>query len=291
MKLGYYPGCSLHSTGIEYDLSARVVAGRLGIELEEIEGWVCCGSSPAHARDEIMSLALPAKNMALLKEENGLAEVCVPCASCYSRMKFAQARMRDPRIRSEIEEVIGGRAPVDVTVYHMLDAITQRVGPDAVRKRMERSLGGMRIACYYGCLMTRPPKITGKSEYENPLEMEALLEAAGATPVEWNLKTACCGASFALTEIGVVLAMTRKILEDAVAAGAEAIAVGCPLCHSNLDARQEQINAGFSTAFSMPVFYFTELLGLALGATPRSLGIPRHMTDAEGFLRQRGWLK
>lgn len=291
MKLGYYPGCSLHSTGIEYDMSTRETAKRLGIELEEIEGWVCCGSSPAHSRDEAMSVALPAKNMTLLKEENGLTEVCVPCASCYSRLKAAQVRLKDPRQRAEVEEIIGGRCPDGINVMHMLDAVIQKVGVENVRARVVRSLAGLKVACYYGCLMTRPPKVTGKKDYENPVEMEALLEAAGAKPVDWNGKTWCCGASFALTDTDVVLSMTRRLLADAVAAGAEAVAVGCPLCHSNLDARQEQINAKFDTDFRIPVFYFTELLGLALGAAPKVLGLDKHITEVDEFLERRGWSK
>lgn len=287
MKIGYYPGCSLHSTGIEYGLSTARVAEALGIELEEVRNWVCCGSSPAHQCDETLALALPALNLAVLKSENGLDELCVPCASCYSRMKFAQARLADEATRKRIERIIERPWPEGVRVLHALDMMVQRVGLDAIRARATRPLRGLRIACYYGCLITRPPKITGQANPENPLAMESILDAIGAQPVDWNLKTYCCGAAFALTDTNVVLELTRRILEDAAAAGAEAVAVGCPLCHSNLDTRQEAINERFGTDFRTPIFYFTELMGIAFGLDARELGIPRHLTDAEGFLRER----
>jgi heterodisulfide reductase subunit B len=288
MKLGYYPGCSLHSTGIEYDLSSRVVAKVLGIELEEIKDWVCCGSSPAHSSNELLSLALPAKNLAILKNENRLSEVCVPCASCYSRLKCAQARIKDPAVRQKIEEVIEGEFPDDISVMHMLDVIAYRIEPEAIRAKVKLGLNGIKVACYYGCLMTRPPKATGKTEFENPGEMEEIVKMLGAQPIDWNMRTYCCGASFALTQTAVVLELTRRILADAASSGAEAIAVGCPLCHSNLDARQGQINTKFKTNFRIPVFYFTELMGLSFGASSGDLGIDRHLTDTETFLKERG---
>ncbi len=290
MRMGYYPGCSLHSTGIEYGLSTARVAEALGLELQEIRKWVCCGSSPAHQSDEDISIALPALNLAVLKEENGLDEVCVPCASCFSRMKFAQARMADPEARRRIERIIRRPWPEEVRVHHALDVVARRIGLDEIRKRVKRPLRGMRTACYYGCLMTRPPKVTGQAGHEYPTAMEEVMEAIGAEPVDWNLKTACCGAAFALTETDVVLELTRRILEDAAAAGAEAAVVGCPLCHSNLDARQDAINGKFGTGFRTPVFYFTELMGLAFGIDAGDLGVPRHLTDAEEFLRERGLL-
>lgn len=290
MKMGYYPGCSLHSTGIEYGLSLARVAEALGLELEEVRRWVCCGSSPAHQSDETLSIALPALNLAILREENQLDEVCVPCASCFSRLKFAQARMEDEAVRKRIERILERPWPAGVRVLHALEVVTQRIGRDAVRARVKRPLKGLKVACYYGCLMTRPPKVTGQADPENPLAMESVMETIGAEPADWNLKTACCGASFALTDPAVVLELTRRILEDAAAAGAEVVAVGCPLCHANLDTRQEGINERFGTSFRMPVFYFTELMGLAFGLDAADLGLPRHLTDAEGFLRERGLL-
>jgi heterodisulfide reductase subunit B len=287
MKIAYYPGCSLHSTGIEYDISTRKVCDKLGVELVEIKDWICCGSTPAHQCDELMSVALPVKNLALAAQTDNLKEICAPCASCYSRLKFAQAGMDDENLRKDVEHVIDGRYPDDIKVLHILDVVIEKVGIDAVKEKIVRSLKGIKVACYYGCLMTRPPKVTGKAAFENPTDMESIMEALGAEAVDWNMKTFCCGASFALTNTDVVLELTRKILYDADSVGADAVAVGCPLCHANLDGRQKQINEKFDTNFQIPIFYFTELMGLAFGIEPKDLGIGKHLTEADDFLKER----
>ena len=287
MKIGYYPGCSLHSTGIEYDLSTRKVCESLGVELIEVKDWVCCGSSPAHQCDELMSIALPAKNFALAAQTSDVKELCAPCASCYSRLKMAQNRMADEDMKRDVEHVIGAKFPDDIDVLHILDVITRKVGVEKLAEKVVRKLEGFNVACYYGCLITRPPKITQCQDFENPMDMESVIEALGAQTIDWNLKTFCCGASFALTQTEVVLDLTRKILADAQAAGANAIAVGCPLCHANLDGRQTQINEKFGTDFNIPIFYFTELMGIALGLTAEELGLAKHLTEVEDFLKER----
>ena len=285
-KIGYYPGCSLHSTGLEYDMSTRKVCEKLGVALAEIKDWVCCGSSPAHQSDELMSIALPAKNMAIAGKDSEIKEICAPCASCYSRLKAAQLRMTDDKMRAKVEEVIEEKYPDDLEILHVLDLI-MNIGAEAVEQKVVKPLNGLKVACYYGCLMTRPPKVTGKGNFENPLEMEEVMEAIGSEPIDWNLKTFCCGASFALTETDVVLELTKKILDDALIAGADVIAVGCPLCHANLDGRQEQINEKFGTNFNVPIFYFTELMGLAMGVPAKEMGTLKHITETKDFLEER----
>jgi heterodisulfide reductase subunit B2 len=287
MKLAYYPGCSLHSTSIEYDISTRKVCEALGIELVELKDWICCGSSPAHQCDDLMSIALPAKNIALIRETGDMKQICAPCASCYSRLKVAQQRMTDDNMKKEVETVIDMEYPEDIEVLHMLDVVTEKMNPDVIKEKVVKNLNGLKVACYYGCLMTRPPKVTGKTQFENPTQMESLIEVLGGTPVDWNLKTFCCGAAFALTKTEVVLELTNKILADAINSGADVISVGCPLCHANLDGRQAQINSKFNTNFNIPIFYFTELMGLTLGITAKELGIFKHITDAEKFLNER----
>lgn len=277
----------MHSTGIEYDISTRKVCGAMGIELAEVKDWICCGATPAHQCDELMSVALPAKNLVLAQNTDNLKEVCVPCASCYSRLKFAKARMTDENMKKDIEHIIGSEYPQDINVLHVLDVIVEKAGIDTIKEKVVKNLGGIRVACYYGCLMTIPPKVTGKQQFENPTDMESVMEALGAESIDWNMKTFCCGASFALTQTDVVLELTRKVLADADSAGAQAISVGCPLCHANLDGRQQQINEKFNTNFKIPIFYFTELMGLALGIEAKDLGIFRHLTEVKDFLKER----
>ncbi len=287
MKISYYPGCSLHSTGIEYDLSTKEVCQVLGIELAEIKDWICCGSTPAHECDELMSLALPAKNLSLAAQADDSKQICAPCASCYSRLKFAQAKLKDDKLRKDVEEVINAKFPDGIEVLNILDLIVEKVGLEAVAAKVIKPLAGVKAVCYYGCLLTRPPEITGKDQFENPTNMESVLESIKAGTLDWNMKTFCCGAAFALTKTDVVLELTRKILTDAESSGANAISVGCPLCHANLDGRQTQINSKFKTNFHTPIFYFTELMGLALGIKAKELGIFKHLTDAEKFLNER----
>lgn len=287
MKLAYYPGCSLHSTAIEYDLSTKKVCEALGVELVEVKDWICCGSSPAHQSDELMSVALPAKILSLVRETDDLKEVCAPCVSCYSRLRFAQESMKDESVKRDVEEIIDAKYPEDVKVLHALDVIVEKVGTEAVKKKVVRPLAGIKVACYYGCLMTRPPKVTGKQQFENPTYMESVMEAIGLETVDWNMKTFCCGAGFALTQTGVVLELTKKILADAESAGADVISLGCPLCHINLDGRQQQINKKFKTNFNIPIFYFTELMGLAMGIDAKELGVFKHLTEVKDFLKER----
>jgi heterodisulfide reductase subunit B len=287
MKLAYYPGCSLHSSGVEYDISTRKVCSALGIDRREVKDWICCGSSPAHQYDDLMSVALPAKNLAMVRQTNDLKQVCAPCASCYSRLKVTQQRLTDNNLKKEVETVIDMEYPEDIEVLHILDVVTEKAGIDNIKEKVVKNLAGMKVACYYGCLMTRPPKVTGKKQFENPTQMESLIEALGAEAVDWNMKTFCCGAAFALTKTDVVLELTKKILADAEASDADAISVGCPLCHANLDGRQTQINSKFNANFHTPIFYFTELMGLALGIEAKELGILKHITDAGEFLNER----
>lgn len=286
MRIGYYPGCSLHATGIEYDISTRKICDVLGVELAEVSKWICCGSSPAHQCDELMSVALPAQNM-VLAQTDGLTEICAPCASCYSRLKFAQEKLGDSKMKKDVEHVLAAEVPENLDILHILDVVLEKVGLDAVVEKVVQSLRGVKVACYYGCLMTRPPKVTGKRGFENPQEMESVIAALGAEPLDWNLKTFCCGASFALTNTDVVLELTKKVLADAEAVEADVIAVGCPLCHANLDGRQPQINEKFSTDFNIPIMYFTELMGLAFGIKPKDLGLFKHLTEVDDFLRER----
>jgi heterodisulfide reductase subunit B len=233
---------------------------------------------------------LPAKNLALAAKTDNLKELCAPCASCYSRLKFAQQKLADAALRKNIEQVIDEKYPDDIKVSHALDVIVEKIGTDLIGKKVTRPLNGIKVACYYGCLMTRPPKVTGKEQFENPMVMESVMEALGAEPIDWNMKTFCCGASFALTQTDVVLELTKKILTDAKSAGADIISVGCPLCHANLDGRQQQINKKFNTNFHIPIFYFTELMGIAFGIKAKELGIFKHITEVKDFLKERGLL-
>lgn len=283
---GYYPGCSLHSTGAEYDASFRAVCTRMGIDLAEIKGWTCCGSSAAHVASHLLSVALPTRNL-VLAEDQGLASVLVPCAACFSRLKTAAHEMaRDPELAREVEEVVGRSYGGSAKVLHPLEILADRLADLAARKT--RDLSHLRPVAYYGCLLTRPPDVMQFDDCEYPLSMDKVLRAVGIETLDWSAKTDCCGAALSLSETDVVLDLTRGILEAAKAAGANAIAVACPLCHINLDARQPEVDAKFGQAYGIPVFYFTQLVALALGATPAEVYLDRHLVDPRPLLAMAG---
>jgi len=176
----------------------------------------------------------------------------------------------------------------EIEVEHLLTTITERVGYESIAQAVARPLTGLKVVCYYGCVITRPPKITGAENYEYPMSMDRLVETLGAESLDWSYKTECCGASLVFTQLPIALGMSRKILRNAEDVGAEAIVVACPLCHANLDMRQQQINEQFGEDFHMPILYFTQLMGLAFGIEPRKLGIDKHLVNASPLLQAMG---
>ena len=280
-KYAYYPGCSLHSTGSEYDVSFRVVCEKLGIEIEEIKGWICCGTSPAHSSSRLLSLVLPYENLCLA-EQMGMTDVVAPCASCFARLKTALYEANeDPDVAGQISEALDRRLPKSMNVLSPIEIFYGRKGlGDAATE----NLGGLKVVCYYGCLLTRPSKIMQFDECEYPMAMDELLGSMGITTLDWSYKTECCGGALAMTRTDVVLKLTHDILEEAVAVGANAIAVACPLCHVNLDTRQEEVEKEYGVKYDLPIFYFTELMALAMGVPSDKLGLQKHFVGTDELL-------
>jgi heterodisulfide reductase subunit B len=278
MKYQYYPGCSLHSTGSEYNASLKKVCQVLGIELIEVKDWICCGTSPAHSSSKLLSVALPMKNLTLVKEA-GYTEVVVPCAACFSRFKFATYEVANhPKIKADVAEAIGSTPPLDVKTTHPLEVFAN-MDEKKILSAVKKPMSVFKVACYYGCLLTRPPKITQFDECEYPMTMDRVLNAVGIETVDWSYKTDCCGGAFALTKTEAVIQLTHDILENAKQVGANAIAVACPLCHANLDTRQEEIEQKYNTLYKMPIYYFTQLMGLAFGIAPHELELHKHLVS------------
>jgi heterodisulfide reductase subunit B len=286
MKYGYYPGCSLHSTGQEFDKSLKAVCNALGVELAEIDKWVCCGASAAHNLSQLMAVALPMANLALLPEI-GLEEVIIPCAACFSRFKIAQHSIKtDKKLKRKVVEAIHKDCNDEAKVIHPLTVFAQKPLISKITTLVERNLSELKVACYYGCLLTRPPKVTQFDFAENPMIMDNVLRAAGITTVNWPYKTICCGASFALSKPDIVVNLSHNVIQEAKSAGADAIAVACPLCHANLDTRQDDMKKKFGTHPQMPILYFTQLMGYSFGISPAELYVDKHLTDAETILEK-----
>ncbi len=288
--IAYYSGCSLHGTSIEYDRSSRAVFSALGRPLQEPEGWGCCGTTPAHSTDEHLAATLPYRNLALL-QQMGADYVTMPCPSCFLRSRAAQqAVAADPALAEEVRESTGADVERAMLVQHTLMTLTRDVGLDVVKERIQRTLEGLRVVCYYGCAITRPFYLTGETRVEDPRDMEDLMEVLGIESLEWSHKVECCGVSHTITQLPLALDLTEQILRDAVAVGAEAIVVACPLCHTNLDTRQDNIAQVFGVRYNVPVLYFTQILGLALGLPVEDLAFGSHFTDPRPLLRRKGLL-
>lgn len=283
--VAYYPGCSLETTAAEFDESTRAVCERIGLTLIEPKNWLCCGSSAAHRADPELALRLPLENLALI-EQSGFTEVTMPCAACFNRHRTAQHEIREyPEKREAVDSAIGYRYQESVIVSTLMDTILNRVGTEGIRRKVVQPLAGLRVVSYYGCLLTRPPDVTGAAHPENPIEMDEILRALGAEALDWPYKTSCCGAAHSLTRPDIVRSMSGDLIAHARALGADAIAVACPLCHANLDARQFQMEVGEP----MPVLFFTQLMAIALGL-PRAAALHKNLVDPRPTLRSRGVL-
>ncbi|WP_367312915.1 CoB--CoM heterodisulfide reductase iron-sulfur subunit B family protein [uncultured Desulfovibrio sp.] len=240
MKYAYYPGCSQEGSALDYGKSTGALCAALGIELAEIPGWSCCGSTPAHAVDTELSAALCARNLDLAARD-GAEQVVTPCPSCLSNLRLAADRMKEPVFRARVNELLDApaaeRLPESTSVMQLIARVYDA---DSLAARVTRPLTGLRIAAYYGCLMSRPADVMQFGDPENPTLMESLLSACGAEMVEFPLKTVCCGASFGIPERPLTARNSGRILDLATKLGADVIAVACPLCQMNLDLRQKQ---------------------------------------------------
>lgn len=280
MTRGYFPGCSMHGTSREFGESLEAVAAALGRELHEIQDWNCCGASSAHVVNRTLAVALPARNLALA-EAQGLDEILAPCAACYNRLAGARhALATDEALRRAMPDILGRPIENRVAVRNILEVLLEAA--PLIKERMTLHLNGLKVACYYGCLLVRPAAITGFDDAEQPESMERIATLCGATPVRWNMALECCGGSFSVCRTGSVVRLGRAILADARRAGADAIVVACPMCHSNLDFRQSAIEENGNAP--LPVLYVTELVGLALGLAPEALGLGRHFVSAGPLL-------
>jgi heterodisulfide reductase subunit B len=288
--ISYYPGCSLHATGIEYHMSTKAIAEKLDLNLVEPEGWVCCGTSPAHNTNHYRAIKLPMQTLALAQELRH-SYMTMPCAACFSRFRIAMHEVQnDPELRQRIADDIGFEYTGGIKVDSLLTTITDRVGYEAAAHPVVKPLEGLKVVSYYGCLLTRPPDVTGEEHYEYPMNMDRLMEMLGAEAIDWSYKTDCCGGSLSLSTLDIALDLSHKILENAIEVGADLIATACPLCHGNLDLRQSQINEEFGGEFDIPIVYFSQLMGVAYGIDAKTLGMDKHSSDAIGLLREKGLL-
>ncbi len=276
MKVSYYPGCSLEGTAADYAASINAVVPLLGVELMELEDWNCCGASAAHSLNHHLALELPARNLVLAREA-GL-DVVVPCALCFNRLKAAE----------KAAEQQGQEAPVKI--WDLLDFLSQEQYLASLKRRLVRPLTGLKAVAYYGCLTTRPPAITDKPDWENPTGLDRLLEVLQAEVIDWSYKTDCCGAGLAMARPDLIDTLVARLYDRALAAGAQCFVVACQMCQANLDLTQERISMATGKKYYLPVLYFTELIGLAVGHPETPQWLARHLVDPRPLLKEKGLL-
>jgi heterodisulfide reductase subunit B2 len=282
MKVTYYPGCSLEGTAADYAESISAVAPLLDVELAELPDWNCCGASAAHSIDHALALDLPARNLRLARQAG--RDVVVPCALCFNRLKVAEKALAGAAGEQE-----GAEPSPPVKVWDLLDYLTQPAMLQNLAAKVVQPLAGLKAVCYYGCLVARPPKVTDKDAYENPVNMEALLAALGAEPLDWSYKTDCCGAGLAVARPDIIDTLVQRLYDRALAAGAQCFVVSCQMCQANLDLPQKRLTRKTGRDYNLPVLYFTELIGLALGRPEVGSWLAKHLVDPRPLLKERGF--
>jgi heterodisulfide reductase subunit B len=253
------------------------VSRALGIELKEVDDWSCCGATSAHSTNFKLSVALPARN--LIAAEKDALDVMVPCAACFNRFKTAEHQLKaDKVLQSEIEGIVGGKYQGGIAIRNPIDIIYKEIGLDALSGKVKKSLKGLKPVSYYGCLLLRPPEVCEFDNYENPVILDKILNTLGADARLWSYKTDCCGGSLTISKTDIVMKMVNKLMTMAREAGANCVVTACPVCMANLDMRA-------SDNLRLPVFYFTELIALALGLQGPDRWFKLHNVDPRPLMK------
>lgn len=276
----YYPGCSCsEGTGVAYGLSAEAVGKALDMELIELEDWNCCGSTPYGSLDELESISIATRNLALA-EERGL-DIVTPCSSCYITLSKANSYLKEyPHLRSQVGEALAAadrKYNGGIRVRHLVEVLSNDITPESIGSKVRRSLQGLKVAPYYGCQLVRPSY--GFDKPENPSSLDRLVESLGAEAVPYPLKDRCCGGSLIISEVDLALGLIRRLLDNARDNGAQCLVAACPLCQTNLDVYQSKVNSKFKTNFDLPVLFVTQLIGIALGLERKSLGLEKNVVS------------
>ncbi len=287
----FYPGCSLERNAYAYLQSTQAIAKPLGIAWDELQDWNCCGATEYISLALLPAFALIGRNLAIAeaqKEQNGSESLVAPCSACYINLRktdhyLCESQALAGQVNAALEAGGLHYTPGSVKVRHLLDVVVNDIGYDAVREKVVRPLAGLRVAPYYGCFILRPD-FASIDDPEYPTILDTLLEALGAEVVDYPVKGQCCGGHMTQISESTAMDLIHHLIKAADDAGADAIVTVCPMCQLNLDAFQGDMNRHFKTQYRMPVLYFTQMMGLAFGLTPRALGIGKGLVNAEAAL-------
>ena len=299
-KVAYYPGCALEGSGGPYDRSTRALVKALELEMHDLEDWNCCGAMEVKNVHPMLQTYMSARNLAIASERMGFDTVMAPCNGCYHNLKKAEYELATSEEALKTVQDLARKAddPVykgDVRTLHLLEWLMEELGPEGIKARLKKSLNGIKVANYYGCMYTRPRQIfpekdqgPGSESTHKPHYMDDLLAAAGAVNVDFPLKTACCGGAHTLSDADTSTQLVLNLLQAAEEAGEEVIATECPTCHSGLEMHQVRAETEFGIKTNVKILYFTQLLGLAMGLSARKLGIHENVSDSLDFLHEKG---
>ncbi|WP_333839175.1 CoB--CoM heterodisulfide reductase iron-sulfur subunit B family protein [Pelomicrobium sp.] len=299
-KVAYYPGCALEGSGGPYDRSTRALVKALELQMHDLEDWNCCGAMEVKNVHPMLQTYMSARNLAIASEKMGFDTVMAPCNGCYHNLKKAEYELATSEEALKTVQDLARQAddPVykgDVRTLHLLEWLMEELGPEGIKARLKKSLNGIKVANYYGCMYTRPRQIfpekdrgPGSESTHKPHFMDDLLAAAGAVNVDFPLKTACCGGAHTLSDADTSTQLVLNLLQAAEEAGAEVIATECPTCHSGLEMHQVRAETQFGIKTNVKILYFTQLLGLAMGLSARKLGIHENVSDSLDFLHEKG---
>jgi heterodisulfide reductase subunit B len=299
-KVAYYPGCALEGSGGPYDRSTRALVKSLGLEMETLQDWNCCGAMEVKNVHPMLQTYMSARNMAIASEQMGYDTVMAPCNGCYHNLKKAEYELATSEESLKTLQELAKKSddPVykgDVRTVHLLEWLMEDLGTEGIKQKISKSLNGIKIANYYGCMYTRPRQIfpekdqgPGSESSYKPHFMDDLLAAAGAINVDFPLKTACCGGAHTLSDADTSTQLVLNIIQAAEDAGAEVIATECPTCHSGLEMHQIRAETEFGIKTNVKILYFTQLLGLAMGLSARKLGVHENVSDSLDFLHAKG---
>jgi len=289
VKYAYFPGCSIHTTAQEYGISCNAVSRVLGIELIEIPEWNCCGAMDAvYAYNPLLSISLSARNLALA--ESMKMDVVTLCSACFFTLSRANKLLHeDSELKGKVDKLLndaGLQYTGEVKIRHYLDVLLNDVGLENISKNVKVKLDGLKVAPYYGCMLIRPPNIVNFDDPEHPHSLDKIIEAIGGKNVDYIYKTRCCGASLGFTEGEVMMEMTSDLLLEAKNVEADCIAVPCPLCHFNMDAKQRSIESTFDVKIDMPIVFFTQLMGVAFGINPKELALNKNCVSTDKLFKR-----
>ena len=284
MEIPYYPGCTLNTKAKGFDNSVRASARALGLELVELEEWNCCGATFPLLVDNMLDLAGPTQ--VLVSAQQAGQRLAVACSTCYNVLKRTNKVIReDEDSREKLNFFLDADYSGDLEVLDLLQILRDDIGFDKIKEAVKKPLSGLRVAAFYGCMVLRPPdEVAYEKDPENPRALDNLMIALGAEAVDYSHRGECCGAYLAVKSVEVTAEMSFAILDSAQQNGAELVVTNCPLCQFNLDRMQKAMGSRHAGFQPIPILYYTQLMGIALGLDSEGFELDRHYVDPRPLL-------